>query len=94
LFEQTNAGYGEVWFDVGGRKATTRAITEDAVLGTIYTLAEATPLASEEDGIFRGHPLATEPRGAALIFYVLWPVLIVVMSVLGRVPSSYRGFRL
>ena len=94
LFEQTNAGYGEVWFDVGGRKATTRAITEDAVLGTIYTLAEATPLADEEDGIFRGHPLATEPRGAALIFYVLWPVLIVVMSVLGRVPSSYRGFRL
>jgi hypothetical protein len=83
-----------VWFDVGGRKAATRAITEDAVLGTIYALAEATPLAGAEDAIFRGHPLATEPRGAALIFYVLWPVLIVVMSVLGRVPSSYRGFRL
>jgi hypothetical protein len=80
LFEQTNAGYGEVWFDVGGRKATTRAITEEAVLETIYGLADATPSARADEVTFRGHPLATEPRGAALIFYLLWPTLIVGMS--------------
>jgi hypothetical protein len=82
LFEQANAAYGEVWFDVGGRQGMTRAITEDAVLETIYSLADvpATPIG--DDPAFRGHPLAVEPRGAAVIFYGLWPAAIVTGALL------------
>ena len=73
LFEQTNAGYGEVWFDVGGRKAMTRAVTEEALLETIYSLAGVAPPA-DEGPVFRGHPLTARARGAGLIFYALWPL--------------------
>jgi ABC-type transport system involved in multi-copper enzyme maturation permease subunit len=94
LFEQTNAGYGEVWFDVGGRKAMTRSTTADALLETIYSLAGVVPSADEEP-IFRGHPLATQPRGAALIFYVLWPALVTSLGIAkGRAPAARaRGRR-
>jgi hypothetical protein len=27
--------------------------------------------------VFRGHPLAAPPRGAAAVFYGIWPALVV-----------------
>jgi ABC-2 type transport system permease protein len=83
LFEQANPGYGEVWFDVGGRQAMTRAITDEALLETIYSLAGVSPPV-DQGPVFRGHPLAAQPRGAAAIFYVLWPALTVAAMTLRR----------
>jgi len=31
----------------------------------------------ETDEIFRGHPLAVAPKGAAAVFYGIWPALVV-----------------
>ena len=75
LFEQSSAGYGEIWYEMSGRRQTSRATTPEAVLENIYALARVTPPESNED--FRGHPLAAQPRGAAWIFYGVWPVLVV-----------------
>jgi ABC-2 type transport system permease protein len=74
LFEQTSSHYGEIWYELGGRREMSRAVTPEGALETIYSLAGITPPESADS--FLGHPLAVAPRGAALVFYFIWPVLI------------------
>ena len=64
LFEQTSAGYGEIWYDIGGRKSVGRSVTAEAVLETLYSLAGTPPPAADDEGVFRGHPLVTRAPGA------------------------------
>jgi hypothetical protein len=77
LFEQTSPHYGEIWYDVDGRRAMSRATTAESVLETIYALAGVSPPAEDEGSIYRGHPLAVPPRGASTVFYGVWPALVV-----------------
>ena len=72
--------YGEVWFDVGGRQAMTRATTAEAALETIYSLAGVCAPPTREP-VFRGPSARHQPRGAAIIFYVLWPVLVTSLAI-------------
>ncbi|HWF85988.1 MAG TPA: ABC transporter permease subunit [Vicinamibacterales bacterium] len=76
LFEQTNAGYGEVWYDLGGRQTMSRLTTAEGVLDTIYALAGIVQPMENDDNAFRGHPLAVPPRGAPAVFYGIWPALV------------------
>ena len=52
-----------------------RVTTAEGVLETIYSLAGITPPQEDDGTIFRGHPLAVPPRGAAAVFYGIWPAL-------------------
>jgi len=82
LFEQTREGYGEIRYELDGRTVVSRATTAEAVLESIYEVARLTPPGQEEEGDdFRGHPLIAAPRGAAPIFYVVWPLLVVLTGV-------------
>ena len=83
MFEQTSAHYGEIWYELGGRRTMSRLTTAEGVLETIYGLAGITPPV-ESDDVFRGHPLAVPPKGAAAVFYGIWPALIVVSAFLTR----------
>ena len=65
LFEQTKAGYGEIWYDLGGRRTMSRATTAEGVLETIYSLADVAPPKESDEAIFRGHPLAAPREGPA-----------------------------
>jgi hypothetical protein len=73
LFEQTSEHYGEIWYDLGGRRIVGRATTTDAVLDAIYELAGITPPQEGAAG-HPGHPLAVQPLGAVPLFYVIWPL--------------------
>jgi len=84
LFEQTNPHYGEVWYQLQNKRVVTRAVTPESVLESIYEAAGVTAPAPGEADIFRGHPLAAEPRGAALMFYGVWPAAIVAAALLLR----------
>jgi ABC-type transport system involved in multi-copper enzyme maturation permease subunit len=84
LFEQTSAGYGEIWYSLGGRRTMSRLTTAEGVLESIYSLAGVTPPPETEAAVFRGHPLAATAKGAGTIFYVVWPCLIVACGVLVR----------
>jgi ABC-2 type transport system permease protein len=88
MFEQTAAAYGEIWYDVGGRRALNRAATAESALETIFSLAGVEPRAERADEIFRGHPLAVAPRGAALIFYGIWPVAVAAATMRTRWRSA------
>lgn len=74
LFEQSNEHYGEIWYDIGGKRAMSRAVTPELALENIFELAGVQPGASEVE--FRGYPLTAEPRFAAIIFYGIWPALV------------------
>jgi ABC-2 type transport system permease protein len=81
LFEQADAHYGEIWYDLGGKRAVGRSATTDGVLDAIYELAAIQPPQEGEAG-HRGHPLAAEPAGAAALFYVIWPLTVVGLGLL------------
>jgi ABC-2 family transporter len=76
LFEQTSPHYGEIWYELEGRKAMSRATTAESVLENVYALSGVNPRVENEEREFRGHPLAAPPRGAAVIFYGIWPALV------------------
>ena len=76
LFEQTSEHYGEIWYELSDRKVISRVTTADGVLGSIYEVAGLSPPALAEEDIFRGHPLAAEPKGAAVLFYGIWPAAV------------------
>lgn len=84
LFEQTSAGYGEIWYDLGGRRTMSRMTTAEGVLETIYSLAHVAPPAETDDEIFRGHPLAAPPKGAGTLFYGVWPGFFLAGGILVR----------
>jgi hypothetical protein len=75
LFEQAKERYGEISYDLGGKRTVGRATTTDAVLDAIYELAEIQPPQEGEFGR-RGHPLVAEPVGAVALFYIIWPLAV------------------
>jgi hypothetical protein len=81
IFEQTNAGYGEIWYQLGGKQEMSRVTTAEGVLETIYTLAGVSLPEETTERVFRGHPLAVPPAGAATVFYGLWPALALFCAV-------------
>jgi hypothetical protein len=84
LFEQTTAGYGEIWYQLGGRRTMSRVTTAEGVLETIYSLAGVTPPVENDEELFRGHPLAVPPRRAGTVFYALWPGVFLACGILAR----------
>ncbi len=84
LFEQTREGYGEIWYFLRGHKTMSRATTAEAVLESIYSIAGVAPPKEDEESVFRGHPLAVRPRGAAILFYGIWPALTIIAGILVR----------
>jgi ABC-2 type transport system permease protein len=88
LFEQTRAGYGEIWYELGGHKSVSRVTTAEGVLEVIYSVAGITPPKEDEEAVYRGRPLAVQARGAGVIFFGCWPALVLVSAILVR-----RSFR-
>jgi hypothetical protein len=81
LFEQTADAYGEIWYELDGRRQMSRSTTPEGVLETIYALARVNGPSEEARETFRGYPLAVPPKGAAFVFYGIWPVAIFVTAV-------------
>jgi len=80
LFEQTSEKYGEIWYQLGGKTQVSRITTAEGVLENVLSLAGIAAPAESDDDVFRGHPLAARPRGAALLFYGLWPLIVASMA--------------
>lgn len=83
LFESPGDHYGELWYEMGGRKEMSRSSIEEVVLETVYRVAQRKPPAPQNDAPYPGYPLsadshATESRAGAWLFFVVWPLLIAV----------------
>lgn len=84
LFEQNTSGYGEIEYLYQSRKETNRVTTADGVLESIYTITATQIPQDTAETVFRGHPLAVPPRGAAAVFYGVWPVSVLVCGLITR----------
>ena len=78
LFENTDEHYGEIWYELGGRKVMERSTIDEVVLEQIYSLAGVAKPEQIPTDEFPGYPLAAQPRHASLIFYLLWPLATIV----------------
>jgi hypothetical protein len=83
-FEQTRAGYGEIWYDIGGRRTMSRVTTAEGVLESIYEVAGIAPPAENDAEVFRGHPLAAPPRGATVVYCGVWPAIVLLGALIVR----------
>jgi hypothetical protein len=79
LFEGAVDHYGEVWYELDGRKIMSRSTTEAIVLENLYKLAGISPPSHAGETEFSGHPLAKSSAGAAWIYYGLWPLAIALL---------------
>src|SRR6185436_5016631 len=86
LFENDDR-YGTIVYRIGAKETVSRSTTEEIVLDELETLAGLTPPRRGE-ATYSGYPLNAAPRGAAIFFYVVWP-LVVIAPRLPR-PSSRR----
>jgi hypothetical protein len=84
LFESSADHYGEIWYEMNGRRVMDRSTIEEVVLEEIYKLADIKPPERSEEKAFSGYPLAVRPRGAALIFYCVWPLAVILAWWLAR----------
>jgi hypothetical protein len=93
LFEQTAAHYGEVWYELGGRRAMNRLTTREGVLETIFELAGLRVPEAGDPAPYPGYPLAVEPKGSALLFYGIWPAAAGAgaLLALGRARGGWRS---
>ncbi|HMJ26255.1 MAG TPA: ABC transporter permease subunit [Pyrinomonadaceae bacterium] len=78
LFEKPEDHYGEIWYEMNGQKTMERSTIEEVVLEQIYKLAAVNPPSRSDESTFSGYPLSVKARGASLIFYGLWPLIIIV----------------
>jgi ABC-2 type transport system permease protein len=77
LFEGAEEHYGEIWYEMGGRRVMNRSTTVPIVLEQLYELAEVKQPARAEDvneNDFPGYPLPARATGAPWIFYIVFPV--------------------
>jgi ABC-2 type transport system permease protein len=84
IFEQTRAGYGEIWYEMGDRRIMSRVTTAEGVLESIYAVAGIAPPAENDEATFRGHPLAVPPRGANVLYCGIWPAVVLAGAFLVR----------
>lgn len=73
---ESNPSYGEVWYQVGAKRAMSRSTTEPIVLNVIYELAGVTPPARAGQPAYPGYPLATAPNTAPYFFFLLLPGIV------------------
>ena len=78
LFEGNAEHYGEIWYEMNGRRVMERSTIDQVVLEQIYGLAGVKAPGQTDEEAFPGYPLAARPRWVAVIFYVLWPLLTIV----------------
>jgi hypothetical protein len=76
LFEKPEDHYGEIWYEMGGQKIMERSTIEEVVLEQIYKLSGISAPQRSENDTFSGYPLAARSRGAAWIFYAIWPMVV------------------
>lgn len=90
LFERPNEHYGEVWYELGGRREMTRSTTEQIVLETIYDIARRKPPTPVDQTPYPGYPLAARAPFAPWIFFFVWPLCVVAIWWLVRRPRIPR----
>jgi hypothetical protein len=90
LFERPDQHYGEIWYQLGERREMTRSTTDEIVLETIYRLAGGAPPAAENETPYRGYPLAARMSLIPWVFFLAWPLCVILAWWAARRPRLSR----
>jgi hypothetical protein len=90
LFARPGDHYGEVWYELRGRREMTRSATPEIVLETIYRLAGRSAPNESADAAYSGYPLRARSSLAPWVFFGLWPLAVAAAWLLARRPRSTR----
>ncbi len=84
LFERPGERYGEIWYELEGRRALQRSTTEPIVLETVYGLAGIAQPAPDDAPAYPGHPHRASTRAAAWLLFGAWPLGVTLLWLLRR----------
>ena len=87
LFERAGDRYGEVWYELQGRRALQRSTAEPIVLETVYGLAGIARPAPDDAPGYPGYPLRASARGGTWLLSVGWPVMVALLWLSRRRPA-------
>lgn len=90
LFERPGDHYGEIWYELNGKREMLRSSTPEIVLETIYRLAGVTPPAPSDEPVQAGYPLHGQSSSAPWILFGLWPLVVAGAWYAARRPRSSR----
>lgn len=76
LFERPGDHYGEVWYELKGKREMNRSGTPEIVLETIYRLADVPAPNENAEPAYTGYPLRARSQAAPWVFFLLWPLLV------------------
>jgi hypothetical protein len=88
LFDKPDPSYGEVWYTIGRRREMSRSTTVPIVLESIYRVAGTQPPAAGIDAPYPGYPLVMRAGARWIIFFVVWPLLVLLGWRASRRPSA------
>ncbi len=77
LFEKPSSHYGEIWYELGGKRAMNRSATPEIVLETIYDLAGRQAPTPVNEPAYSGYPLTARAAAAPWVFFVIWPLIVI-----------------
>jgi ABC-type transport system involved in multi-copper enzyme maturation permease subunit len=89
LFEN-DSRYGEILYRLGAKTVMSRSTTEEIVLDTIYELA-GVRVPVREVSSYPGYPLARRAKWAAVVFYGVWPAIVITVILSRRRTRSAGG---
>jgi ABC-2 type transport system permease protein len=72
----TSSNYGETWYTMGDSTVKERSVAAPIVLLDIYSVAGVTPPPDSNDAPYPGYPMPTKPPGIVLVFFIIWPLLL------------------
>jgi hypothetical protein len=81
LFAKPDSHYGEIWYEIAGKRVMLRSAIEQLVLQGIYDLAGIKAAPSAESEKFSGYPLNSSAPFAWIVFFVALPVIILTVFV-------------
>jgi ABC-2 type transport system permease protein len=81
LFAKPDSHYGEIWYEIAGKRVMLRSAIEQLVLQAIYDLAGIKAAPSAESEKFSGYPLKSSAPFAWIVFFVAIPVIILTVFV-------------
>jgi hypothetical protein len=76
LFANPDSHYGEIWYELAGKRVMLKSAIEPVVLETIYGLAGVALTPAAESEAYRGYPLRSDPSLAWVVFFVAWPAIV------------------
>ncbi len=79
LFAHPDSAYGEIWYSLAGKRVMERSTIDNIVVETVLRLAGKEQPTTGAESTYYGYSMNSEPRYAAFLFFLAWPLLMIAI---------------